>query len=152
MCRGRRKFNADSPEDESKPDFALRATAVGAGHSKGMVFACVGSSEDKIILRIEWIIVRPAGSVDKVIPQTLWGFGARTGNPKDKIAVRVGGLGGGFVTRDGGPGKVLALELSSPSPSSHALKLVRLQDSMASARAIFSRFMDYSAAVLAWKT
>ena len=118
--------------------------------------------------------MRPAGPVDKVIPRALWGSGARTGNPKDKIAVRVGGLegkiiariggpadditarigglGGGFVTRDGGSGKVFALEPSSPSPSSHALKLVRLQGSMASARAIFSRCMGYSAAVLAWKT
>ena len=85
-------MSADSPEDGSKLDFALRATAVGAGRSKGMVFARVGSSEDKSTLRIEWIIVNPAGSVDKVTPHARWGSGVRTGNPKDEIAVRVGGL------------------------------------------------------------
>ena len=75
-------LSADSPEDGSKPDFALRATVVGAGRSKGIVFACVESSEEMIILRIEWIIVHPATSVDKVIPHALWGSGVRTGNPK----------------------------------------------------------------------
>ena len=34
-------LSADSPEDGSEPDFALRATVVGAGRYKRMIFACV---------------------------------------------------------------------------------------------------------------
>ena len=76
-------LSADSPEDGSDPDFALRATVVGAGRSKGMIFACVEGSggmvlEDKTILRtgsLEGkIIVRTEGLKYKIVPRARsWG-------------------------------------------------------------------------------